>query len=246
MSLVSFPIPARPSRPVATSRAAAPALLSRLLLLGALAATASGCERVAAPPEPDHLVVVQGNLQSAAAGTLLPTAVVVRVRAEDGSPVEGTPVGFSVQTGGGIVEPATGLSDANGEVKTRWTLGPNQNIHELLASTAGVDPVTITATGIIPSDLIIAQGNNQTAKAGTALPVQIVLRVVGANNTPIPGVTVSMTVTAGGGSINPASSTTNANGEITVRWTLGNQAGLQNVQAAALNLAPIILSASGT
>lgn len=206
----------------------------------------TACEKVAAPPIPTDLVVVQGNFQTAAAGTQLPTAVIVRVRGEDGAPVEAVPVGFSVRSGGGLVEPATGLSDANGEVRTRWTLGTHQQLHELLAAVPGVESVAIIATGIIPTDLLIAQGNHQSARAGSALPVQIVLRIVGANNTPIPGVTVGMTVTAGGGSINPASATTNANGEVTVRWTLGNQAGPQNVQATALNLAPIVLSANGT
>ncbi len=214
--------------------------------LGLLLVAATGCERVAGPATPAELLVVQGNLQTAAAGTLLPTPIVVRVRSDDGSPVEGAPVGFSVRQGGGTVEPATGTSDANGEVKTRWTLGPHQNLHELIASVPGVDGVTITATGVTPSDLLVAQGNHQTAKSGTALPVSIVLRVVGANNTPMPGVTVSLTVMNGGGSLNPATATTNANGEVTVRWTLGNQPGLQNVQASALNLAPIILSATGT
>lgn len=232
------------------ARRAASALLRLVARASVLPAAAlllfSACERVAAPPTADHLVVVQGNFQSAAAGTMLPTAVVVRVRSADGSPVSGAPVGFSVQTGGGVVEPATGMSDANGEVKTRWTIGPQQNLHELLASVPGVDAVTITASGIVPSDLIVAQGNNQTGKAGSALPVQIVLRVVGSSNTPIPGVTVAMTVTGGGGSINPASSTTNANGEVTVRWTLGNQQGQQTIQAAALNLAPITLNATGS
>ena len=177
---------------------------------------------------------------------MLPAPVVVRVLADDGSPVEGIPVGFAVQLGNGTVEPATALSDANGEAKTRWTLGANQNAHELLASVPGVEPITITATGIVPSDLLVAQGNNQAAKAGAALPVQIVLRVVGNNNTPIPGVPVTLQVTAGGGSLNPASGVTNASGEITVRWTLGSQLGMQNVQASALNLAPVILTATGT
>ncbi|MCU0617467.1 MAG: Ig-like domain-containing protein, partial [Gemmatimonadaceae bacterium] len=71
-------------------------------------------------------------------------------------------------------------------------------------------------------------------------------RIVGNNNTPIPGVPVTLQVTAGGGSLNPASGVTNASGEITVRWTLGSQLGMQNVQASALNLAPVILTATGT
>ncbi len=220
--------------------------VTRIVGATILLVASTACEKVAAPPTPNDLVVVQGNFQTAAAGTQLPTAVIVRVRGEDGAPVEAVPVGFSVRSGGGLVEPATGLSDANGEVRTRWTLGAQQQLHELLATVPGVEAVAIIATGVVPTDLLIAQGNHQNAKAGSALPVQIVLRIVGANNTPIPGVAVGMTVTAGGGSINPASATTNANGEVTVRWTLGNQPGPQNIQAAALNLAPIILSANGT
>jgi adhesin/invasin len=219
--------------------------LSRVALLTA-AVGLGACEKATEPLTPASLVVVQGNRQTAAAGTLLPTPIIVRVRATDGSPVEGVPVGFAVQLGNGVVEPATALSDANGEARTRWTLGANQHAHELLTSVPGVEPVVLTATGIVPNDLLIAQGNNQTAKAGTALPVQIVLRVVGTNNTPIPNVPITLSVTSGGGSLNPASATTNAAGEVTVRWTLGNQAGLQNVQATALNLSPVILSASGT
>jgi len=236
MSLVSnnaFPTRSRVRR-------ARPALLACAL------AIVLGCEQATEPLNPAGLIVVQGNRQTAAAGTMLPTPIVVRVRATDGSPVAGVPVSFAVQLGNGTVTPATVMSDANGEVQTRWMLGGHQHAHELLTSVPGVDPVTLTATGIIPSELLVAQGNNQSAKAGAALPVQIVLRIVGANNTPIPGIPVTLVVTAGGGSLNPASATTNTAGEITVRWTLGNQAGLQNVQATALNLAPVLLSATGT
>jgi adhesin/invasin len=219
-------------------------LRAALLFLGT--AGVSACEKATEPLTAAELIVVQGNRQTAAAGTLLTTPIVVRVRATDGSPVEGVPVGFAVQLGNGTVEPATVLSDANGEARTRWTLGAHHQAHELLSSVPGVEPITITATGIVPDELLVAQGNNQSAKAGAALPVQIVLRVVGANNTPIPGVPVSLAVTAGGGSLNPASATTNAAGEVTVRWTLGSQPGAQQVRASALNLAPVTLSASGT
>jgi hypothetical protein len=214
------------------------------LVLSAAAGTA--CQKATEPLSAADLVIVQGNHQAAAAGTLLPTPIVVRVRASDGSPVEGVPVAFAVQLGNGTVEPATALSDANGEARTRWTLGAHQPAHELLSSVPGVDPITITARGVVPDELLVAQGNNQSARAGTALPVQIVLRVVGANNTPIPGVPISLAVLEGSGSLNPASATTNAAGEITVRWTLGSQVGGQQVRASALNLAPAILSANGT
>lgn len=219
---------------------------ARPSLLAFTLAIALGCAKATEPTTASGLIVVQGNRQTAAAGTMLPTPIVVRVRTTDGSPVEGVPVSFAVQLGNGTVTPATVMSDANGEAQTRWMLGGNQDAHELLTRVPGVDPVTITATGIIPSDLLVAQGNNQTAKAGTALPVQIVLRIVGANNTPMPGIPVTLAVTSGSGSINPPSAVTNPAGEITFRWTLGSQPGLQNVQATALNLAPIILSATGT
>jgi hypothetical protein len=226
------------------SRVAARHLPSRTLL--ALLPLVTACQQGTGPLTASSLIVVQGNRQVAAAGTALPIPIVVRVLADDGTPVEGAPVGFAVHLGNGTVEPATALSDANGEAKTRWTLGANQNAHELLSSVPGVEPTTILATGIVPSDLLVAQGNNQVAKAGTGLPVQIVLRVLGNQNTPIPGVPVTLQVMSGGGSLNPASAVTNASGEVTVRWTLGNQLGVQNIQATALNLSPLTLSATGT
>jgi hypothetical protein len=144
---------------------------ARPALIACTLAVALGCEKATEPLSASGLTVVQGNRQTAAAGTMLPTPIVVRVRATDGSPVTGVPVSFAVLLGNGTVTPSTALSDANGEVQTRWMLGGNQDAHELLTSVPGVAPLTITATGIIPNDLIVAQGNNQTAKAGAALPV---------------------------------------------------------------------------
>lgn len=205
-----------------------------------------GCKSVEEPASPSSLTVVQGNMQTAAVGTLLPTPVVMRVRGTDGLPLAKVPISFSVTAGGGAVDPATAVSDANGEVKAKWSLGPLQVQQSIVALAPGLDPVPVIATGVMPSDLVIAQGNNQTAKASAALPVQLVIRVTGGTNIPIPGVTVAFSVTGGTGSINPASAVTNALGEATVRWTLGAQAGSQQVQVSALNLGPVIISATAT
>ena len=203
-----------------------------------------GCKAATETVAAGSLTVVQGNLQSAAVGTLLPTPVVMRVRGTDGSALAKVPISFSVLAGGGAVDPGTVISDANGEVKAKWSLGPLQIQQSIAATAPGLDPVMVLATGIMPSDLVIAQGNNQTAKASAALPVQIVIRVTGGTNVPIPGVTVAFSITGGTGSITPQSIVTNALGEATARWTLGNQVGGQQAQVTALNLGPIILSAT--
>jgi hypothetical protein len=203
-----------------------------------------GCTKATEVVAASRLTIVQGSLQSAAAGTLLPTPLVLRVYGTDGQPIAKVPVSFNVLAGGGSVDPATAISDANGEVKARWTLGPQSQVQTLVGSAPGIDPVTFTAVGVLPTDMIIAQGNNQTAKAGTALPVQLVLRVVGGNNVPIPGQTVAFSITGGGGSLSPQSAVTNALGEVTIRWTLGPQAGLQVATATAGSVGPLTIYAT--
>lgn len=223
---------ARPTHLLAVLFAAVPTLLAF-----------PGCTKTVEAPAASQLTIVQGHLQTAAAGTLLPTPVVLRVIGTDGAPIGKIPVSFNVLAGGGSVDPGTVVSDANGEVKARWTLGPGAQVQTMTGTVPGVDPVTLSANGILPSDLLIAQGNNQTGKAGAALTVQIVLRVTGGFNVPIPGQTVGLAITSGGGSISPQSAVTNALGEVSVRWTLGPQAGQQTATATAGTLGPIAIAA---
>ena len=202
-----------------------------------------GCTKSVEAPVAARLSIVQGNLQQAAAGTLLPTTVVLRVYTADGTPIGKVPVSFNVVQGGGIVEPPSVVSDANGEVKAKWTLGPGFQVQAVSGSAPGVDPVILQAFGILPSELVVAQGNNQTGKASAALPVQIVIRVTGGSNVPIPNQNVALAVTSGGGSISPQSVITNALGEVTVRWTMGPAIGAQVASVTAGSLGPISISA---
>lgn len=202
-----------------------------------------GCTETIEAPVASRLSIVQGHLQQAPAGALLPTPIVLRVLAIDGTPVEKIPISFNVLAGGGSVDPATAISDANGEVKARWTLGPASQVQTMVGSAPGVEPVTLSALGVLASDMIVAQGNNQTGKPSAALAVPLVLRVTGSNNVPIPGQTVALAIASGGGSLSPQSAVTNALGEVTVRWTLGPQAGTQLATASAGSVGPITISA---
>ena len=202
-----------------------------------------GCTKTVEAPAASRLTIVQGHLQTAAAGTLLLTPVVLRVIGTDGAPIGKIQLSFHELAGGGSVDPSSAVSDANGEVKARWTLGPGAQVQSMTGSAPGVDPVLLSANGILPSDLVIAQGNNQTGKAGAALTVQIVFRVTGGFNVPIPGQTIGLAITGGGGSISPQSAFTNALGEVSVRWTLGPQTGQQTATATAGTLGPISITA---
>ncbi|MCO4098924.1 Ig-like domain-containing protein [Gemmatimonas sp.] len=202
-----------------------------------------GCTKTVEAPAASRLSIVQGHLQQAPAGTLLPTPIVLRVHAADGAPIANIPVSFNVLAGGGSVDPATAKSDANGEVKARWTLGAGQQVQTVVGSAPGVEPITLGALGVLASDITLVQGNNQTAKANAALPVQLVFRVTGANSMPIPGQTVALIVTSGGGSLSPQSAVTNALGEVAVRWTLGPQLGLQTATASSGSIGPVTITA---
>ena len=193
---------------------------------------------------PSALIVVQGNAQTAQAGRPLTTPIVLRVVDANGKGMPKVPATIVVVLGGGMVDPATAISDSSGEMKVRWTLGTASSSQALSVTAGGTTLTTVVATALFPTDIVVAQGGLQTGKISTALKNDIVVRVIGANNTPMAGVTVTFKVTEGGGGITPQSATTGAQGEITGKWTLGTVAGSNTVVASALALAPAVIRAT--
>jgi len=214
-------------------------------LAGLTSCAAALTDAAAASKGPASIVVVQGGGQTAQAGLVLPTSIVLRVLNAAGTGVPGVTVSLSVAAGGGAVTPASDTTDARGEFKTKWTLGPGAVVQELLAVAPGVTPIAVTATGLLPTQLVLVQGNNQTAKAGTALTNSIIVRVVGDGNLPMQGVTVGFQVLTGGGGMTPLTIITNALGEASTKWTLG-AVGSNTALVVAGKLNPVTLSATAT
>ena len=206
---------------------------------------ACGKKAVVDAPAPGSLVLVQGNNQQVQGGGELPNPVVVRLLGTDGTPIGKRPIGFSVVQGGGSVNPGSAASDENGEVRVKWTVGPNEVAQLLRASVPGVEAVNVSAIALLPSDIVIAQGNNQMAKAGAALPNPLVIRIVGPGNVPMKGIPVAFQVVSGGGLISPQSGLTNALGEVTARWTLGGTAGSNTLAVSSGSLQPLAMNAVG-
>jgi adhesin/invasin len=222
-------------------------LLSTCRVFAALAGLSTlGCKKEPAAPEAGSLVLVQGNLQQVQGGQELPNPIVVRVLDVEGEPLPDFPIGFQVMVGGGAVNPGSGKSNENGEVRVKWTLGPAETNQTLQARGRGLEPLTISAFALLPTDLVVAQGNLQTAKAGAALPNAVVVRVVGPNNSPMKGIAVAFQVVTGGGLISPQSGLTNALGEVTARWTLGPTAGVNSLSVSSGNLQSVLVYATGS
>jgi hypothetical protein len=213
----------------------------------ALLLALSGCNKAAAtePATAELLTLVQGNAQSRQAGRLLRTPLVFRATNAAGKGVSGAAITIVIAQGGGSVDSASIRTDANGEARVKWTLGPDA-AQALLATVANVEPVRVTATGVQPSDIVIAQGNNQSAKVGIALANSVVVRVLGGGNLPMDSVNVTLQITGGGGAITPQSALTNAAGEATVRWTMGPIAGANTALVRASTIDPVTISATGT
>jgi hypothetical protein len=82
-----------------------------------------------------------------------------------------------------------------------------------------------------PASISVVSGDGQSAAAGAALAQPLVVSVVDALDRPVQGQTVAFTVDAGGGTVAPATASTDADGLASASWTLGTAAGTQSVKA---------------
>src|SRR6266576_3101545 len=98
-------------------------------------------------------------------------------------------------------------------------------------------------TGPTPNTIVVNAGNNQVGAASSALAESLAVIVHDQGGAPLAGVNVTFAVTAGGGSVSPATRVTDAAGIAKTRRTLGPSAGTQSASATAGSLAPVQFSA---
>jgi adhesin/invasin len=220
------------------------------ITLGSQVGEAAGAARVIAPASPatveaDFTVMalassangmagVSGDGQTGPAGTALPNPLVVEVTDAFGNPITGAPITWAAEGGGSVSETST-TTDAQGLTSVTRTLGPTAGIQTTLATSGGLagSPVTFTHTVTAgnPSGVMIVDGNGQTGAPGTTLPKDLVVEVVDGGGNPVVAAAVTWVMTAGGGTLAPATGTTDANGRTTTKWTLGPTVGTNTAQA---------------
>jgi hypothetical protein len=87
-------------------------------------------------------------------------------------------------------------------------------------------------------------GDDQAAEPGSTLPEQLVVEVRDDSANPAAGVSVTFTVTTGGGSVSPVSAVTDASGLAMTSFTLGPGPGVHTVSATAENVGSVDFTAT--
>ena len=199
---------------------------------------------------PSQIVKTAGDAQTASVNRPVTVAPQVRVLDAANNGVPGVTVNFTVDQGGGSAVVSTVITDAGGRAAVgAWIMGSTTGTNTLIASVSGLNSVTFTATAVggAPASMQPNSPVTQSGIAGTLAvnPPAVVVR--DAQGNAVSGVQVTFSVTAGGGSLVGATSTTDVNGVAAVTsWTFGSVAGLNTVVATATGLANVIFNATTT
>ena len=193
---------------------------------------------------PKTLTKIPGYAEQGAAGAQLANPFVVEVRDQNGAAFAGAVVTFTVTAGGGTLSPTSTTTDKNGRAESTLTLGrqPGKNI--VTVTVTGLEPITFTVTGqAIPKTLTKVPGYAEQGAAGAQLAPLFVVEVRDQNGAAFAGAVVTFTVTAGGGTLSPTSTTTDKNGRAESTLTLGRQPGKNIVTVTVTGLEPITFTA---
>jgi hypothetical protein len=177
--------------------------------------------RITVIQRPERMVIAADSVIRVLEGDTLR----VRAHALDarGHTVRGKPTRWQSGDSTVAVVDTAGLLTARGPGRTT-----------LRASVAGLESAVTLQVDLAAATLGILSGAGQRGPAGRPQAEPIVLLVLSRGGLPVPGSAV--TLSAEGGSVEPASGTTDKTGRLKANWTLGPRPGPQRLRARVLSL----------
>jgi hypothetical protein len=182
------------------------------------------------------LTLVGGSGQSAQILTPLPAPLQLQViDPYSGNGIPNVTVTFSDGGKGGVFNPASVVSDPNGNVSTSYTFAKIAGAYTLTASSPMAGSLTFTETALPgpATKVVVASGSKQSGQAGSILPSQLKVRVEDAYANGVPGITVTFVDNSHAGTLTPSSVASNASGYSLVSYQLPNTAGTYKLTASA-------------
>jgi hypothetical protein len=100
----------------------------------------------------------------------------------------------------------------------------------------------------VPANLVLVSGNNQTGQASSTLALPLVVKVTDSGGNAVPGVAVAWAAASGGGSVQPGTGTSGADGTASTLAALGPKAGANTFTASSASLtgSPVVFAATST
>jgi plastocyanin len=185
---------------------------------------------------PAQIVASAGENQVGGAGQQLGAALEVTVKDGSGSPLANVTVTWAVASGGGSVTPASNKTGADGKATATRTLGPGAGAQTTTATVSGVSPATFHHIAQIQGATQIAANVALTRSDSVLSTVPFSAIVRDQNSQAVAGVTVTWSLSGGGGSLSQPTSITDASGIASVNLTLDQVAAPRSVQAAVTGL----------
>jgi adhesin/invasin len=204
----------------------------------------------ALPADASAIQAVSGDGQTGQVGSALGQPLVVKVADQFGNPIPGVTVSWSI-TGGGSVSESSTQTGQDGLTSVTRVLGGAagpQTTKATAEALTGSPSVTFTHTATAGSASRVEKlaGDAQSAQAGTELPIALVVQVLDAQGNPVVGRAVTWVIGAGGGSVAPQNTPTDAQGKASTRWTLGSSVGNNTVNAVVSGVGTATFSATAT
>jgi hypothetical protein len=224
--------------------------LAAALVIVSLTAVLASCDAGTEPRVPSALDKVDGDVQTTTVNTPVSTTPRVRVRDQDGAPLAGVTVSFSVLEGAGSISTASAVTDGNGVASVGiWTLGTRVGPNVLSASAGAVASVHFTAAGApaAPAQLTVTAGAGQQGRVDEPVLTPPSVRVADVFGNPTPDVEVTFFAASGAGQVEGALQRTDPQGIATVgSWRLGQTVGENSLTALVAGGASTTVTASAT
>jgi hypothetical protein len=210
-------------------------------------------------PEPpgggDNVALTKhkGDEQTGTVGEPLPLPLEVQVLTPRQQPAEGREVAFALaDPASGEVSPQIAVTNSDGVATAHWLLGPTPGPHVVTAQLVGgenqnqVAEFRAAAKPAAPDTLSPATDLTLRAQRGREVDPAPVVHVVDRFGNPVEEAQVVWQVTAGEGQVLEPITLTDAAGNATVRWTLGNRIGAHRLTASigSVSGSPITFRAS--